>query len=189
MLLYFSCKYISCVSFQSVFVWNDILNVNVQLLLNSLHEALLFAVLRRDHYTVRSIHMEGDLSMYVFCARGNQLNNVAFIKKHSYRGTFLPLLVSSSPSLALSDIYVNLSVIHLLKNKSLKKGLLPNWCHRLQIKNKIIWQFDIISDIWQVDIIHISNDFEGDIPECNIFELVFTLCHKCNRYNCLPWKC
>ena len=23
---------------------------------------------------------------------------------------------------------------------------------------------------------------------CNIFELVFTLCHKCNRYNCLPWK-
>ena len=23
---------------------------------------------------------------------------------------------------------------------------------------------------------------------CNIFELVFTLCHKCNKYNCLPWK-
>ena len=22
----------------------------------------------------------------------------------------------------------------------------------------------------------------------NIFELVFTLCHKCNKYNCLPWK-
>ena len=23
---------------------------------------------------------------------------------------------------------------------------------------------------------------------CNIFELVFTLWHKCNKYNCLPWK-
>ena len=23
---------------------------------------------------------------------------------------------------------------------------------------------------------------------CNIFELVFTLCHKCDKYNCLPWK-
>ena len=23
---------------------------------------------------------------------------------------------------------------------------------------------------------------------CNIFELVFMLCHKCNKYNCLPWK-
>ena len=23
---------------------------------------------------------------------------------------------------------------------------------------------------------------------CNIFELVLTLCHKCNKYNCLPWK-
>ena len=22
----------------------------------------------------------------------------------------------------------------------------------------------------------------------NIFELVFTLCHKCNKYNCLPWN-
>ena len=23
---------------------------------------------------------------------------------------------------------------------------------------------------------------------CNIFELIFTPCHKCNKYNCLPWK-
>ena len=23
---------------------------------------------------------------------------------------------------------------------------------------------------------------------CNIFELVFTLCHKCNKYKCLHWK-
>ena len=37
-------------------------------------------------------------------------------------------------------------------------------------------------------IIHISHGFEGDIPECNIFELVFTICHKCNKYNCLPCK-
>ena len=27
-----------------------------------------------------------------------------------------------------------------------------------------------------------------DMKLCNIFELVFTLCHKCIKYNCLPWK-
>ena len=48
---------------------------------------------------------------------------------------------------------------------------------------------------WQVNIIHvhISHGFDGDIKRqgfrvtsgllCNIFELVFTLCHKCNKYN------
>ena len=30
--------------------------------------------------------------------------------------------------------------------------------------------------------------WQGGIRLCNIFELVFTLCHKCNKYNCLPWK-
>ena len=28
----------------------------------------------------------------------------------------------------------------------------------------------------------------ADILVCNIFELIFPLCHKCNKYNCLPWK-
>ena len=27
-----------------------------------------------------------------------------------------------------------------------------------------------------------------DILVCDIFELFFTLCHKCNKYNRLPWK-
>ena len=26
------------------------------------------------------------------------------------------------------------------------------------------------------------------ISLCNIFELVFMLCHKCNKYNCLAWN-
>ena len=31
-----------------------------------------------------------------------------------------------------------------------------------------------------------SNTCTLGIILCNIFELVFTLCHKCNKYNCLP---
>ena len=38
-------------------------------------------------------------------------------------------------------------------------------------------------------ITHLRNQFKSlHIWLCNIFELIFTLCHKCNKYNCLPWK-
>ena len=33
---------------------------------------------------------------------------------------------------------------------------------------------------------HRVYQIELTITLCNIFELVFTLCHKCNKYNCLP---
>ena len=40
-------------------------------------------------------------------------------------------------------------------------------------------------------LIYVSNVSRHLIRQnllCNIFELVFTLCHKCNKFNYLPWK-
>ena len=54
-----------------------------------------------------------------------------------------------------------------------------NWFNSIIIWNYRTWEVRAIT--WFPESLLI-------IWLCNIFELVFTLCHKCNKYNYPPWK-
>ena len=50
-------------------------------------------------------------------------------------------------------------------------------------------KFAYARHLWQLRVLWCATpSVTWGIRLCNNFELVFTLCHKCNKYNCLPWK-
>ena len=63
--------------------------------------------------------------------------------------------------------------------------------HQHKCKSFNIYQSDgvtLVLIVLKIKVIFASTEklYCDDIHVCNIFELVFTLCHKCNKYNCLP---
>ena len=120
-------------------------------------------------------------------------NNYVFADKNGdgicvYKATYVRLFIN--------PLYASFQVM-LLSTGADRKSKGKFWIHRLSFRPPAI---DRLDDLTKLNLgkcscnlfYHIYTPISVDSTHwiifyvTYIFELVFTLCHKCNKYNCLP---